>query len=754
MQYKGEDLDLRVPHGRAPRESYAAEFEPAGSNGRWSRNPPIMTGSEPVWVDEILLACCNYAFDIAQANGAAEVALEHLVNAMTRVEAAARQLESRGVREGQLRRESAALIASEIPAANAGEAVAPRRSAELEETLRRASDLAQRRGIAAGIDDVLWVLLHSNRDHPVMLLLRRLTPDWQRSDWGRIREPIREPVSDSTPRAVQLVASDGMHGRMTSLEESFRHMQAEVAADRKLLIDLVRDLQRDVVAQRSDGASFRSDLGQRLEGLERTVHARIDSGRVPSQLADRMAQLEKAVHGGLGEGARNWAHLGQRLAQLETALDRRDSPAFDALADRIGALERSVQQSLADATRNHGLMSQRLTTFETLLGDAGGGRAAEALQSRLASIERRLDVAESETQRRQGQLAERLEGLGKLIETSRGEAAKAGSDATARLSAVEAYLADGPATPDGAVRELSERIGGLERAVRAGFGDAAATTSQIAERLATVERGVSQHPRDDGEALLILDERLGAIERMLDTRGQQALSANVEIAERLRLLEQRPASGTADAAALIAPIDQRLAAIEGSSLTRVDAVQTSLTQISSRLDQLDERIRSESLVTEEALRGRDQDFDFIYNEIKQLGQSQATLNSAVNDWRNESHEHFGTLTARLDKIAPPSVVTVAAPAAAKPVTAPFELPPAIKPTPAAAAEGVAPISDEASATSVSADDYELPEPPGRGFWYWLFGTTSVIQANRESNLEVGRMRRNIRDARERRRMQA
>jgi hypothetical protein len=727
MQYKGDDLDLRVPHGRAPRESYVSEFEPAGNSGRWSRNPALLAGSEPVWVDEALLACCNYAFDIAQANGAAEVGLEHLVNALTRVETAARQLESRGVREGQLRRESAALIASEIPAANAGEAVAPRRSAEFEEVLRRASDLALRRGTAAGVDDVLWTLLHSNRDHPVILLLRRLTADWQRLDWGRLRESAPEV----TPRAVQLIASDSAHGRMAALEESFRHMQADVAADRKLLVDLVRDLQRDVVAQRSDASSFRSDLGQRLETIERSVHARIDSARAPSQLGDRMAQLEKAVHSGLGEGARNWANLGQRLAQLEAALDRRDTPTFDALADRIGALERAVQQSLADA---------------------GGGRTAEALQTRLASIERRLDAAEGDNQRRQDNLAERIEGLGHLIGSGHGEAAKAGADAATRLSAIEAFLADGPASPEAPVRELSERIGGLERAVRAGFGDATATTSQIAERLAAVERGVSQNPRDDGEALLILDERLGAIERMLDTRGQQALSANGEIAERLRLLEQRPTAGVADATTLVAPIDQRLVALEGSSLARSDALQASLTQISGRLDQLDERIRSESLVTEEALRGRDQDFDFIYNEIKQLGQSQATLNSAVNDWRNESHEHFGTLTARLDRLATPPAVATATAASATPVITPFEVPAAIKPMPALPAARAA-SAEGASAASVSADDYALPEPPGRGFWYWLFGTNNIIRANRESNLGVGRMRQSIRDARERRRMQ-
>ena len=56
-----------------------------------------------------------------------------------------------------------------------------------------------------------------------------------------------------------------------------------------------------------------------------------------------------------------------------------------------------------------------------------------------------------------------------------------------------------------------------------------------------------------------------------------------------------------------------------------------------------------------------------------------------------------------------------------------------------------------AARDVAASDYELPPEPGRGFWYWLFGTNNVSQANRENNIQVGRMRQNIREAKERRR---
>ncbi|MBS0243475.1 MAG: hypothetical protein JSS20_14955, partial [Proteobacteria bacterium] len=381
MQYKGDDLDLRVPHGRPVRESYAPEYE-TSSNGRWGGRTyqagPV--SSEPLWVDEVVLACCNYAFDVAQANGAAEVGLEHLVNALTRVDAAARTLELRGVREGQLRRESAALIASEVPAANAGDAVAPRRSAEFEDVLRRASELGSRRGTAASIDDVLWVLLHYGRDVPVVMLLRRLTPDWQRADWGRVREFA---VPEPSPRSMPMVVSDPVHSRMSGLEDSLRLMQSEFTAERKLLMDLVRDIQRDVVAQRGDGAAFRGDLGQRLESLERTMMTRSEV-RLPVHFTDRIAALEKAVHGSLGDATRTSRELAQRLASLETAVGEvRALPQLGALAERIVALETSVQSSLSDAARHSRELVQRLAGFETAL-DAQGG--AGPLAERMAAL--------------------------------------------------------------------------------------------------------------------------------------------------------------------------------------------------------------------------------------------------------------------------------------------------------------------------------------------------------------------------------
>jgi hypothetical protein len=56
--------------------------------------------------------------------------------------------------------------------------------------------------------------------------------------------------------------------------------------------------------------------------------------------------------------------------------------------------------------------------------------------------------------------------------------------------------------------------------------------------------------------------------------------------------------------------------------------------------------------------------------------------------------------------------------------------------------------------SAKAEDYVAAEQPHRGFWHWLFGTPNLARAHRENDIQVGRMRKNIRDAKERRRIQA
>jgi len=508
MQYKGDDLDLRVPQGRQPRDvPAAADVDVGAGTARWPRASAYGSAPDPVWVDEVLLACCNYAYDIATLNGAAEVGLKHLVNAMSRVEPAARILEARGVRDAQLRRESGALIASEIPMSATAERVAPRRGPDFEDVLRRAAEQAGRRGAAATVEDVLWVMLNYARDLPSVLLLRRLTPDWQRLDWPRPRESA---VPAAEPRAALSASAgfDGVAGRIAQIEDSVRLIHADLAAERRILADLIRDTQRDIAAQRNETAALRTEVGERTEALERTLQARNEGVRLTVQLSDRVQNLEKAVHAGLGEGARNWSALGQRLQAIEAKIEARpDSADIAPLIDRFGEIEQTISGRIDASARVWNGFAERLQALERLV-EAGSGAATTALVERLATLETAL---------------------------------------SARAAAAEAE------TPSA----LTERLAGLERAVRAGFGHAVEQTSALEDRLEALERKLAavQPAMDQSEAALLLDERLLSIERMLrDGVAELAAARAPGTAETM--------AATAEMlAARIGSIEQRLAAL-------------------------------------------------------------------------------------------------------------------------------------------------------------------------------------------------
>ena len=704
MQYKGEDLDLRVPQARQPRETViAADYEVTG-NGRWRDGGH--SGRDPLWVDEVVLACCNYAYDIALANGAGEVGLEHLVNALTRVEAAARVLESRGVREAQLRRESAALVASEMPA---GTGVMPRRSGDLEDVLRRAADVAQRRGSAASVDDVLWVLLHSSRELPAVQLLRRLTPDWQRLEWGFPRhavEVVRTYAPPPEPLRVSLPPLDGLPARLTAMEESLRALHAELASDRKQIVDLVRDMQRDVVAQRGDASSWRADLSQRLDGLERGVAARPESARLTVQLSDRVQSLEKAVTAGLAEGARNWAALGQRLQSLETLA--------------------TAAPAEADHQLGKALM-QRLDSLEATLIDLNEAPAAEDVHQHLSAISQTIEARLLKAQDGWGAVADRLETVEMLV-----------ADGAERARGVPA-IADRLSGLDSLVRErlpyageddtaLIDRLSGLERAVRAGFGEAVHMIQGLAERIAAVEASAgSVDAGSTAGALAPLAARLGTLERLLQDQAASAWSGST------------------------GEILDRLSAIEVNA-QRSDHVARSIVETASRLGTLEQQVTDGSKRFDGVIDARTREVAELHEALIRLSENQHTLASAIADWRHETQSDLGTLASHIDQ----AIETVRS-STREPVLA-------VAGTEAEAAprrtieerlaESAAAARADGAATAAALAAAGERQGRGQGFWFWLFGTDSIRQSNRDAELRWQRMQGRIVEARERRREQA
>jgi hypothetical protein len=404
MAYRGEDLELRTPQSsRSLRDPYGSGD--IGLNGARTRGPS--SRSETLLVDDTVLACCNHAYDVALAHGASEVRLEHLVHALTRVEAAAEVLEQRGIREAHLRRESAAVIASEIPVGLNHSHSAPRSSLEFEDVLRRATDLAASRGTGASVHDLLWVLLNYNRDIAAIALLLRHATDWQKWDWphDERRDSVRRPAvtEPARTRVVERIVErtppppvpsapiyypqqsgdlDQVQARLDQLDRSMRQLQSELASDRRTLADMFGDLRRDLASRPAGGGAMPAGLVDRLQSLERNISA-VLTANPNADLGDLVTAQVSTVTDQVRVAA-------EKLQLMERSLEARQTQ----IADRLRALD----EALAAQRQQTGDLKVALTTdlrgaIERAMSSQsqGGGILQSLLNDRFQTIGQQFD---------------------------------------------------------------------------------------------------------------------------------------------------------------------------------------------------------------------------------------------------------------------------------------------------------------------------------------------------------------------------
>lgn len=501
MGYRGDDLDLRTPQTRGAGGG-AGGAPDAGWSGAEAGRGRGYAGRGPIWVDDTLLACANHAFDVALAHRAGEVRIEHLLYALTRIDAAAETLEKRGVRVAGLRRESATVIASDIPVGlpATGGAV-PRRSEGLEEALRLAAAEAGHRNAPATPDDLLTVLLDIRPDLPGLGLLARHT----------VRDPLREPPRERVrmpagsyyvqepPRGArpdigrpemgrsELAATPAdtiQNSRIEALEQMVRALSHDLAGERKSFQALLQDMQRDFMATRDDqsrlggglydrlqslehlvaqgrGGDGAPQVYERLQGLEIGLDKRLaELSRTWSGLSDRLHAVEQALSSGASEQGRHWAAATDRLKSLEQAVGARGAGAVDLtpISDRLDVIEEALLSPDAATTRE---VSERLASIERLV------------QSQRAEIIAETEVLKADVAALAQQVA-RQAGHGDLIQQL---AALLDQERGSMVAAVT-----GP---------LLQRVNALGAVAETRHGEQTASMGQLAERLAAAERALT-----------------------------------------------------------------------------------------------------------------------------------------------------------------------------------------------------------------------------------------------------------------------
>jgi hypothetical protein len=447
MAYRGEDLDLRTPQtwSASPADPAGSSELPLSQNGKRGAYR-----SGPILVDETVLACCNHAYDVAAAHRASEVRVEHLLNAMTRIDAAAAALEVRGVRVAALRRETATVVASEIPAAAGIGSASPRRSDELADVLRFASSLAARRNAAASVDDVLQVLLDQRSEFPSSELLARHTsrvglrdlpeplPPLTRSGldtrypsssglrYGSdYQRPYRGEFTGSPTDAIQ-------NSRIEALEQMVRALSQDFSSERHIVAGLVRDLSRDTQAHQDDQGRRQSVLLDRIGTLEEAMlEAR--GGNSNESLVSKLESVEAALELRLQEMAQSWSVLSKHLQDLEVSVrektgsgeggptleDIRQAIDLKPIANRLDIIEEAV---LGNETRGNGELSDRFAKLEAEVARAiatstDGGRTETLISGleRINGVSEKLDAQHGSLTQAISDLAERLGAVERVV---------------------------------------------------------------------------------------------------------------------------------------------------------------------------------------------------------------------------------------------------------------------------------------------------------------------------------------------------
>jgi hypothetical protein len=430
MAYRGGDLDLRTPRtwsASAPEPAPAPAYE---TRVRSAYSPG------PIWVDEVVLACVNHAYDVALAHRAAEVRLEHLLHALTRIDTAAEVLEVRGIRVSTLRRESATAIASELPVGLAGGDGGPRHSEELEHVLRAASLIASRRNAPASVEDLLHLMLDVEPDLPGLGLLARIDPRLtapngtygrtQRSGYNAWYAASQQPEPQSAPppsppqyaareipRAPRpefgsTVVDNVQNSRLDALEQMMRALSADLGSERKSFTGLIGDLQREVTGlrvppldltpvtdrvatiERSVTAGF-EQFSLALASIENDIRARSKETIDLAPLTSRLEIIEEAVLS--RDGEKIISDLFERLDRLETTLAGERTRAAE-----TGAALRGEVGQLAQAVGTHRTeIIKSMVPFDTRIGEVHASiesryaETAETLRTlcgRLTTVER------------------------------------------------------------------------------------------------------------------------------------------------------------------------------------------------------------------------------------------------------------------------------------------------------------------------------------------------------------------------------
>jgi predicted DNA-binding protein len=357
MAYKGSDLELRlarplpIPVAAGPAERTAAT--PAGA--------------VPIEVDEAVLACCNCAYDVALFHASDAVRLQHLLHALTRVAAGADVLTELGIRVDKLRRETAVAIAAEMPAGPIEHNSAPLASAAFEDVLRRSAEQADKRRMPVGLHDVMRTLLSGGPGSPATTLLMQAAADPPRLERWRDesrREALISHLATGNSDDPLPGTREALREHLGPIEATLSTLRDEVAADRKMLADLLHDMRSDLQTLRSETGRTTGAVG--VEAISALLEAKFgELGKATAALAERLPAIDKLTASDASPALRS--HIEAVEGRLDAHAPEIADKVVGSLAEHFSLAEDSLQRLQERIERQLASSAERQIALEASL---------------------------------------------------------------------------------------------------------------------------------------------------------------------------------------------------------------------------------------------------------------------------------------------------------------------------------------------------------------------------------------------------
>lgn len=581
MLYKGSDLDLVTPQGSGAGRALS---RPAPT-GAWLARALEPAGSLPsLWVDESVLRCCKQAYDLAVVHRAADVGLEHLVHAMTLVVETIEVLRAYNVDVTNLRQESAAIIASELPVAHTNGHASPTNSEEFVRVLRFAAERAYAHRSPVTTEDILDTLFDMKSDHSSRNLLSRHRADWRLRTSPEVHhDDHREPG-----REAPTVTDSLQNTRIEALERLVHELSGDIAENRRSFSELIDELRASTGSERraighTNGSADHHPTDavvDRLYGIERNVETKFDElARAWDVLGKRIDLLEDAVEaapvGGepstveaLNESVEELTGLAAKIDKLEAVLA--------ALPDRLMAMERRLAQAgNSQAPADLTPLTAKLGALEKLIESSPGGNVEMApVVNTLGAVEQRVDdtglVVDS--------LIERLDKIDTAIDNQGvgGERMKALVDDAMR-GVAQTFNTQRDEIAQGVSNAVAERLGVLSTAVQGRQTEHDRLLVAMAERVTALEA------RLGGEA-----ERIVSVITSVDRESDATHDALIKLNTNQQTLATAFDQWRLDSKNDISAILNRLQVVQ----TGNDGPQTDLIDLQDKIDNLQASLAS------------------------------------------------------------------------------------------------------------------------------------------------------------------